>query len=483
MLRRNRTLRCVASKLLIIVVYLIATGRAFAASTDTTYRYEAVPGKILGVWPDVWTVERLSQLRVRYGFNYVGVPALRAEYDAARQAGFAPANILVGFWHGYHVTAVDSFEAAIYYVDEAVEHNCAGEPSAGPIHTPQELEAIRDYVHQHRPGAKFVSGGYKRCSHFRILATYVDNIMFTSYVNWTEFSIAVCNPNLGWGDAWERPWLTGGSDQSGSWTSMKNSFGSKFSMTWIRGREDEYSTLLPLSNSLGLNGLWVYHGEPIDTTRLLNFCNAAWQNGWMIRIGEALSVQLSSFTATRIRQRAVQLDWTTLSETNNLGFYVERRLSNEQPFSELPNSFIPGHGTTLEPHHYSFIDSSSSNGSLQYRLRQVDLDGTIHFSEAVQVSAVTHAEENNPVVFELFQNYPNPFNPTTHFGFRIANLGLVTLKVVDVLGREVATIINKEMQAGSYDIEFDAKNLAGGVYLYTLSSARNIDTKKFIVLK
>ncbi|MEK7251517.1 MAG: hypothetical protein AAB209_13960, partial [Bacteroidota bacterium] len=108
------------------------------------------PGKILGVWPDVWTVERLSQLRVRYGFNYVGVPALRAEYDAARQAGFAPANILVGFWHGYHVTAVDSFEAAIYYVDEAVEHNCAGEPSAGPIHTPQELEAIRDYVHQHR---------------------------------------------------------------------------------------------------------------------------------------------------------------------------------------------------------------------------------------------------------------------------------------------------------------------------------------------
>jgi hypothetical protein len=478
----NSLLRLVLGKVAIISGLFVFLPD-LALPDDTGYRFEAVPGKVIGVWPDVWTVERLTELRTRYGFNYVIARALREQYDPAIQAGFPPANIMVRFWYGYATTAVDSFDSPNYYVDEAVEHNCAGEPSADPVHNPTELAAIRDYIHTHRPNAKFISGGYKRCSHFQILASYVDKIMYTSYMNWTEFSIPVCNPNLGWGDAWERPWLTGGSDQSPSWTHMKNSFGAKFTMTWIRGREDEYSALIPLANSLGLEGLWLFHNEPIDTTLLLNFCNAAWQNGWMIRIADALPVQLSSFTATRTTNGGVVLNWSTATETNNLGYFVERRRNSEQRFLLLPWSFVPGHGTTLEPHYYSFTDSSAPAGNLYYRLRQVDLDGTVHYSEQVEVSAVTGIEENQPHGFELYQNYPNPFNPSTRIKFNLSTSGFARLKVLDVLGRDVSVLVNGEMSPGSYESEFHADGLSGGVYFCQLKFNNHTTTRKFVLLR
>jgi hypothetical protein len=107
---------------------------------------------------------------------------------------------------------------------------------------------------------------------------------------------------------------------------------------------------------------------------------------------------------------------------------------------------------------------------------------------------ITDVEEEIPIVsnFKLEQNYPNPFNPTTNIGFRIANFGFVTLKVYDILGNEIATLVNEELSAGEYEVEFNTssgssfrlvRNLTSGIYFYTLRAGDFIQTKKMVVIK
>ena len=88
-----------------------------------------------------------------------------------------------------------------------------------------------------------------------------------------------------------------------------------------------------------------------------------------------------------------------------------------------------------------------------------------------------------PGSFSLEQNYPNPFNPTTNLSFVIGHLSFVTLKVYDILGREVATLVNEEKPAGVYKISFNASNLASGVYFYSLKAGGIIQTKKMVLMK
>ncbi len=101
------------------------------------------------------------------------------------------------------------------------------------------------------------------------------------------------------------------------------------------------------------------------------------------------------------------------------------------------------------------------------------------------VSLLGANEGNAKVVaqYSLAQNYPNPFNPTTNIEFRIANFGFVSLKVFDLLGREVATLVNQEMQPGSYDRVFDGSGLASGVYLYRLQAGSFVQTRKLLLLR
>ena len=91
--------------------------------------------------------------------------------------------------------------------------------------------------------------------------------------------------------------------------------------------------------------------------------------------------------------------------------------------------------------------------------------------------------EGKPETFQLYQNFPNPFNPSTKIRFRIADYGWVTLKVFDVLGREVATLVNEEMSPGRYERTFNARGLASGVYLYQLRAGSFTDIKNLILLR
>jgi len=93
------------------------------------------------------------------------------------------------------------------------------------------------------------------------------------------------------------------------------------------------------------------------------------------------------------------------------------------------------------------------------------------------------SEQQMPTQFALEQNYPNPFNPSTKIKYQIPNTNFVMLKAFDVLGREVRTLVNEEMKAGSYEVTFDAENLSSGVYLYRFTTKDFVATKKLLVLR
>ena len=197
-----------------------------------------------------------------------------------------------------------------------------------------------------------------------------------------------------------------------------------------------------------------------------------------------LPIQLASFTATAVGEIGVRVEWVTLSEVSNYGFIVQRRMATEQAFTELQNGFVPGHGTTNVPHHYQYTDLTAGRGSWYYRLKQIDLDNTTHYTDPIRIDVLTDVKELAPTKFSLSQNYPNPFNPQTSIKFSVEKSGRAILEVCDVLGRRVAVLFDDVAESGQYySVVFDAGAFGSGVYFYSLQSGRKSDLKKLLLLK
>jgi pectinesterase len=188
-------------------------------------------------------------------------------------------------------------------------------------------------------------------------------------------------------------------------------------------------------------------------------------------------VEFSSFNG-EMNNGKVKLSWSTQSEKNNNGFEIEKRVGNENWKSI---GFIKGMGTTTEISRYSFIDESkdNSNKSVFYRLKQIDFDGSYHYSKEIEINF------GKPGSFQLYQNYPNPFNPETNIKYEIMNNQFVTLKIYDSLGQEVITLINEEHEAGYYNKQFSTSgiNASSGIYYYQLRAGDYINTKKMTLIK
>ncbi len=226
-------------------------------------------------------------------------------------------------------------------------------------------------------------------------------------------------------------------------------------------------------------GVFVYiAGRPyrFNNTALESDCNYIIDNFMNSTI---LPVELVSFTATPSTGE-ITLNWKTATEINNKGFEIQRKIMDSKNCGEWNSiGFKTGKGTTSEPQNYSFVDNTGemNSVSLVYRLKQVDFNGTANYSSELFVKSIA------PIHFSLGQNYPNPFNPVTTINYSIAKSGQVTLKVYDVLGREVATLVNGFQPANNYRINFDASKLASGIYLYKLKAGEFIQTKKMILIK
>ncbi len=230
--------------------------------------------------------------------------------------------------------------------------------------------------------------------------------------------------------------------------------------------------------------------QTINTSSDIDLVNGAF--GWIVgNYGlvvnyydeQYVPVELASFTSI-VNNNNVTLNWKTASEVSNAGFEVERFDEESAGWNKI--GFVEGSGTSTEIHNYNFNDRELQTGVYNYRLKQIDLNGTFKYynlNETVEIGMPTN--------FALYQNYPNPFNPTTKISFVIpadvetlrATSLQTRLVVFDLLGREVATILNNPMLAGKYEIEFDASDLPSGIYFYSLSFSNYSDTKKMVLIK
>lgn len=188
-------------------------------------------------------------------------------------------------------------------------------------------------------------------------------------------------------------------------------------------------------------------------------------------------VELSSFSAF-VSGNDVTLNWSTASEVNNRGFEIERKTGSDWAVI----GFVEGMGTTTEIINYTFSDKGLTAGVYNYRIKQMDFDGSFEYyllNGEVSVDV--------PLEFALNQNYPNPFNPTTKIEFVIPESSNITLKVYDVIGNEVVTLVNDFRTAGKHSIDFNSASVSGGVssgiYYYKLDTGSFVQTRKMILLK
>jgi hypothetical protein len=201
----------------------------------------------------------------------------------------------------------------------------------------------------------------------------------------------------------------------------------------------------------------------------------------------ALPIELTSFEAAVIPNSSdVQLSWTTATEVNNYGFYVQRSLSATMGFVDLPNNFILGNGTTLTPQRYAWVDRNVPAGTCYYRLKQVDRDGSFKIYDPVKIVSggeIGADKSRGPSSFALDQNWPNPFNPATTISFQLPAAAGVSLKVYDLTGREVATLVDEVKPAGIHSVTFDGSGLASGTYVYRIQAGNYVATRKLVLVK
>jgi len=205
-----------------------------------------------------------------------------------------------------------------------------------------------------------------------------------------------------------------------------------------------------------------------------------------------ISVELIEFKA-RTEKNYVMLEWKTATELNNYGFDIERK---DSIISWQKIGFINGNGTSTTPKSYTFSDNIVKNGyKYKYRLKQIDINGDYKYSSEIEVVA-----NLLPATYSLSQNYPNPFNPSTVINYQIPQAGKVTIKIYDIIGNEITTIVNEYKDAGSYSVTFsanggslsagshgasggNAETLSSGIYIYKLIAGGFVSSKKMMLIK
>lgn len=294
-----------------------------------------------------------------------------------------------------------------------------------------------------------------------------------------------------YGETWSYHW---------SWLPNGNNISMHFSST-ASGKflTDNNGYFATTTGGESFTWFWMFSPNTYSKLNALSFLTNNFgfmvaDNGYIMKVTSGsvpIPVELVSFSVHQEDGKAI-LKWETASELNNHGFEIQRRYNEENDSSFSTIGFKPGKGTTTEPQFYEFIDEIPAyiNGSISYRLKQIDFDGQFEYSEVVTI--------DNPAgsSYALYQNYPNPFNPGTVISWQSPVSGMVTLKVYDILGNKIATLVNEEKQPGVYEVEFNinsdaGRKLSSGIYFYQLkvrgsetSSGQGfIETKKMVLIK
>jgi hypothetical protein len=308
----------------------------------------------------------------------------------------------------------------------------------------------------------------------------VTGVSFTGYVNdtyypyWSATPMGTVNPVTDGASAI----YSQVDNNSGSGVAyIYSNEGSSFS-TGYHSYELENSALPDLQDAVTSSQGWFAMGivdRDGTPTYYINF------DGWsqthppfiVVDYNYIVPVELTSFTVSA-NNGTVSLNWETATETNNKGFEIERKSANSE-YQKV--GYVAGFGTTVEPRSYTYSDNNLKSGDYTYRLKQVDLAGAYQYSNEVEVNV------NVPAAFSLDQNYPNPFNPTTMIQYSIPADQQVRLNIYNLLGEKVMTLIDGFRKAGQHEVNFNASNLASGVYFYKLEAGTQSSIKKMILMK
>lgn len=204
-------------------------------------------------------------------------------------------------------------------------------------------------------------------------------------------------------------------------------------------------------------------------------------NGTPAKISDApLPVTLESFTYS-VASNNVTLKWVTTEEINNAGFEIYRikdgyDLNNPVLWTKI--GYVIGKGNNTGTTQYSFLDNKLDASKYHYKLKQIDYNGNYTYYTLTDLVDVSLPEK-----FVVSQNYPNPFNPTTKIDYNIPSNGKVTLRIFDITGKEVSTLVNQEKTAGYYTVSFDASKLSSGNYIYKLEFKENSIVKILTLVK
>jgi hypothetical protein len=185
------------------------------------------------------------------------------------------------------------------------------------------------------------------------------------------------------------------------------------------------------------------------------------------------------------------LTWTTANEVNNLGFRVERKAKDDEAYALVADyrsaPELGSAGTDAVGSDYQYLDATVPvAGEYTYRLKQVDLDGTVSL---IATDLVVMVAAPTPDTYELSQNYPNPFNPTTKIAFSLPNSEKVTIEIFNITGRLVKKLVdNRSYDAGHYTISWDATNqhnssVATGMYYYVFKAGKFKAVRKMVFIK
>ena len=191
-------------------------------------------------------------------------------------------------------------------------------------------------------------------------------------------------------------------------------------------------------------------------------------------INIVVPVELTSFSATT-EKNDVNLVWNTATETNNQGFEIQRMNINDTKYEKV--GYVEGNGTTTKINRYNFDDKDVLAGNYNYRLKQIDFNGTFEYSGEIEVNITSPSE------FSISQNYPNPFIPTSTIQYAIPQTSFVKISIYNILGNEIEVLVNEEKSPGDYEVIFDATELASGMYFYKLSTGKFSQTRKMVVMK
>jgi Secretion system C-terminal sorting domain len=197
-----------------------------------------------------------------------------------------------------------------------------------------------------------------------------------------------------------------------------------------------------------------------------------------------------NFAITKSNQDHPYLQWGFIGDESNIDHYNIFKKSNSQGyllFDQTQNKYYEDITETIyyggqQGHHWIYyyvtaVTTSDYESNASDR-KSVDVNG---YANEQKIS--TGKEPKKQLEYSLSSNYPNPFNPSTSINYTIKSAGVVTLKVYDMLGKEVATLVNERKEPGSYLVNFNAENLPSGIYVYKITANDFTSTKKLMLLK